>query len=423
MVGREGNGKSGAASRRLLAVVDATNFESMLFLHASGMTYGDLLAALFHAEYDSEGYTPTYSQMQRYLSMRRALVILDEYDGSAEAATMLVDTMPGCVVIIASQAPCLPGHPVIEVGGLPKDDALELVEWASGETITQQSLAQFENLVAGVEGRPLDLLRAVSADRAPRSGVDEILSHSKRRWRNPKSAASRPWPLPPPPRRRSVLRRVRGRQRGGAGFGSVSQSRRCPMRAGWLRSLPGAGCWTPTAAASGCGPTIWRLAFAVSHEFNHFENAYTYFHQLCSQASIGREKLETLSDAICRVMSIALARERYRDVALVGRPFADAAFTAGLLGKTEIALRCVSEAADRTRDQVLLSWTLHQLGVLALCLDDSVTAGKSLRARPADCAKKRRTPLLNPSPSARWPKWSPTKRSRSELFLSRASGG
>jgi hypothetical protein len=89
--------------------------------------------------------------------------------------------------------------------------------------------------------------------------------------------------------------------------------------------------------------------------------------------------LELLSDAICRVLSVAMARGRDRDAVAVGRPFADAALCAGLLGKAEIALRCVADAAQRLKDTEAQSWALHQLGVLALCLDDNVAAQKSLK--------------------------------------------
>jgi hypothetical protein len=379
VVGRDGIGKS-ALLRRLLMVIDASKYESMIYLHAAGMTYGDLLAALFHIQYDSEGYTPTYGQMQRYLSLRRALVILDHFDGSADCANLLVDAMPGSAIILGTETPKLPGRPLIEVGGLPKDDALELLEWASGETITDESLPQFENLVSGVQGRPLDLLRAAAADRAPRGDPDEIITHSKAA-----TSVTGKGTLAP------------------AVFSATSDDERSILGAfvavnGAALDLEAIAAIVPvTGASRHVAALAWRglldsdskglwvrsgdmaLAFAVSHAHDHFERAFAYFHNLCSSASIKRERLELLADAICRVLSVALARGRDEDVVTVGRPFADAAMCAGLLGKAEIALRCVSEAALRLKDTEAQSWALHQLGVLALCLDDHPGAQKSLK--------------------------------------------
>jgi hypothetical protein len=377
LVGPEGIGKS-ALLRRMLGVIDLSGFEAVVFIHAAGKPSTDLVNEVFHSLYDVDGYTPTNAQIARYLAARRALVILDQFDGSAQTARMVADAMPGCTVIVASESALLQGRPVIELGGLPVNDSLLLVESASGEPLDQGNIAQFESLVEGVNGRPLDLLRAVSIAKSPREAADELMTHSQAALAEKRAIAP-------------------------VAFAATSEAERCVLAAfvavngaaldldaaASISGRPDAGAIVSELAGRGLldsdGNRVWirsgdlALAFAASRDYDRFDDAFAFFQRFALHALDDRDRLHALSDAFCRVITIALARERYSDVVYMGRPFADAALESALLGPCEVALRCVDEASSRLKDEASQSWALHQLGVLAMCMDDIEGALRPLR--------------------------------------------
>jgi tetratricopeptide (TPR) repeat protein len=377
VVGPEGSGKS-ALLRRLLGVIDLSGFEAVLFIQAAGMPSTDLINEVFHSLYDVDGYTPTHAQVARYLAPRRALVLLDQFDGSAQTASMVADAMPGCTVIVASHGALLQGRPVIELGGLPMNDALLLAESASGEPLDAGNVAQMESVVEGVNGLPLDLLRAVSVSRAPREASDELLTHSKAALAEKRAIAPIAFAATNEPER-CVL----------AAFVAVNGAALDPDAIEAISGRPDAGPIMANLAGRGLldsdGHRVWvragdlALAFAASRDYDRFDEAFTFFQRIALHALDDRDRLKALSDAFCRVLTIALARERYQDVVYIGRPFADATLESALLGPCEIALRCVEEAASRLKDDASQSWALHQLGVLSMSMDDPEGALKPLR--------------------------------------------
>ncbi|WP_424857982.1 hypothetical protein [Streptomyces sp. SAI-170] len=141
-----GRGTLGTAA----ATVDGT-----VLLSARGLPPEEVLQEVFLATYQVSGlHLPAQSERRRLLAALRILVVLDDLDCSPAELADLVQTLPHCVVLAASERMNLTGGCTVGLRGLPLPAALTLFEDALGRPLTAEESAQAERAWESTDGHP-----------------------------------------------------------------------------------------------------------------------------------------------------------------------------------------------------------------------------------------------------------------------------
>lgn len=161
-----GYGKS-TLLRHLAARTDAGD---AVYLRVAGQRLDDLMQQLFDELYIADGpFKPTLEQRAQLLAQARALVLLDDVTLGPGELRELLDALPGCGVVLASDRPLLGRLGTsIPLPGLPDDAALDLLRRDLGRELTAQEHADARRLCGIVDGQPLHLRQAAALVRTGR---------------------------------------------------------------------------------------------------------------------------------------------------------------------------------------------------------------------------------------------------------------
>ncbi|MFF0771223.1 hypothetical protein ACFYUK_20215 [Nonomuraea wenchangensis] len=169
--GPPGIGKTAVLNRVARDAADAG--EDVVCLSAAGLETEDIVQELFEACYDSPGYLPPPERLRRLMGRVRALVVIDDYEGSAESLERLLDATPGVGLLLASTRRLLGAEGyVLPLGGLTEADAVALItEEVAGpdDTMSGEEADAVRELCRAANGHPRTLLQAAALMRA--SGV------------------------------------------------------------------------------------------------------------------------------------------------------------------------------------------------------------------------------------------------------------
>jgi hypothetical protein len=170
-----GVGKS--ALLRRLALDRAAGGDHVVFLSAAGLPVDDVIQELFQACYDVEDYRPEPARLRRLMGSIKALLVVDDFAGSAEEVTALLDAAPACDVVMASPEESIGGSGrSLRLGGLRKKPGMALLARALGRSLREEEAGPAEELWHLVDGHPLDLIQAAAAVRAVASGTGVSLA-------------------------------------------------------------------------------------------------------------------------------------------------------------------------------------------------------------------------------------------------------
>ena len=172
--GEAGVGKT-ALLRHLAYHADAGGFQDgVIYRSAVRQPLDDLFQFLFDAFYECEvPFKPTDTQVRYFLQDKRALVLLDDIALAREEVESLIDAAPGCVFACAERR--LWGEVrAIALRGLPKDDAVALLERELGRTLTSEESASAQALYDTLDGHPLRILQQAAIAREERRTLLEI---------------------------------------------------------------------------------------------------------------------------------------------------------------------------------------------------------------------------------------------------------
>ncbi|MGW7411016.1 hypothetical protein [Streptomyces sp. NPDC054863] len=138
----------------------------VVYFSAAGLPVQDVVQELFDACYvtdDADGYKPEPDRLRRLMGSVGALLVVDDFDGSAADLTVLVDAAPSCDVLLASAGTVSGGAwQGLRLAGLTEEDGLALLGRELGRPPGADEAAA-RRLVATVRGHPLALVQAAAA--------------------------------------------------------------------------------------------------------------------------------------------------------------------------------------------------------------------------------------------------------------------
>ncbi|MCO6011487.1 hypothetical protein NE236_41710 [Actinoallomurus purpureus] len=168
--GPSGVGKS-ALLRRLMADRAASGTD-VVFLPAAGLDVEDIVQELFDACYDSIDYRPEANRLRRLMGSIQALILVDDFAGSAADLKTLLDATPSSDLVVTSTDRTMGSDGrALELPGLPEDAALRLVEAELGRELSDEDAGAARRLCTAARGHPRALIQAAAATRASGAGT------------------------------------------------------------------------------------------------------------------------------------------------------------------------------------------------------------------------------------------------------------
>ena len=148
-----------------------TRTTDVLYLSAAGLAIDDLLQDVFEACYESEGYKPEYAQLRRLMTPVRALIVLDDFEATADDLRVLLDALPACDLLFARTDRCLWAEgETLPLAGLPQEASIVLLGKVLGRPLRQDELPDAIRLWQRTAGRPLAIIQSAAAFTMARSG-------------------------------------------------------------------------------------------------------------------------------------------------------------------------------------------------------------------------------------------------------------
>ncbi|TMQ96183.1 hypothetical protein ETD83_21690 [Actinomadura soli] len=135
-------------------------------MSAAGMGADDVVHALFRRCYDADDHRPEPERLRSLMSTVGALVVVDDFAGSAEDAEALADLVSGgAMIIIARDRIEWERGRLLELSGLPEGASRALLDAELGDRVWHGDAAAAWKLSRSSRGNPRALLQAVAATR------------------------------------------------------------------------------------------------------------------------------------------------------------------------------------------------------------------------------------------------------------------
>ena len=173
--GERGTGKS-AVLRNAAARVASAGAD-VVFLAAAGLAVEDVIQRLFQACYDVTGYRPDAGELERLMNSIEALIVIDDFEGSADDVCRLLLAIPSGGLIFAStesvlseSAPSGQGQ-LLQLQGLDEQSAHALLVRELGRELDEQELPAAKELWRATGGHPGALVQAAAAMRVSGPGA------------------------------------------------------------------------------------------------------------------------------------------------------------------------------------------------------------------------------------------------------------
>jgi hypothetical protein len=168
--GERGTGKSAvlrnAAARMVSAGAD------VVFLAAAGLAVEDVMQRLFQACYDVTGYRPDVGELERLMNSIEALIVIDDFEGSADDVGRLLRAIPSGGLIFAGTESVLSGQgQVLQLQGLDEQSAHAFLVRELGRELDEQELPAAKELWRATGGHPGALVQAAAATRVAGPGA------------------------------------------------------------------------------------------------------------------------------------------------------------------------------------------------------------------------------------------------------------
>ncbi|MEU2033661.1 ATP-binding protein, partial [Nocardia amamiensis] len=158
--GAPGVGKS--ALLRRFAADRAAEGRDVVFLHAAGLAAPDVIQELFESCYDAPGYIPDLRRLRRLMISIRALVVVDDFEGSVEEFSALVDLLPASDLVVSTRQRVAWGRGrSLDLQGLDEQAALALMARELGRGL-DENVAAALRLCRAANGYPRALLQAAA---------------------------------------------------------------------------------------------------------------------------------------------------------------------------------------------------------------------------------------------------------------------
>lgn len=352
--------------------------DGVVFLSAQQHSLADLLQFLFEAFHESNiPAKATAAQIRHGLQNKQALILLDDVGLERTEVEALLDAAPNCAFILTSPERCLWGEGrVLALNGLPRDDALTLIEREMARPLTPDELSAVLTLCDLLAGHPLRLIQVAALARDHGHSLVEITRQLQQAI--PAESLNKQLfdQLSPPERR--VL-------------GTLALFGGAPLGHDHLAALTGLPDPTPVVEAlierklvqahsprySLTGdlaqrwPSAWDLTPLA-------ERALTYFAGWAEQSQATPDSILEEMGAIRRLLAWGVEAKRWPETFRLARAVEGVLSLSGRWDAWAEALQHGLQAAAGLGDRAAKAWVWHQLGTRALCLDDYVTAQTAL---------------------------------------------
>ena len=105
----------------------------------------------------------------------QALILLDNYNLTREETRVLLDTLPNCVFVLASNERHLweQGN-VIHLAGLPLNVAMALFQQRTGRQLTQREISVAQSICKALQGHPLNIIQAAALVHDEEESLQEV---------------------------------------------------------------------------------------------------------------------------------------------------------------------------------------------------------------------------------------------------------
>ena len=169
-------GGCGAGKTTLLRHLAARSGNAV-YLRVAGQRLDDVLQQLLDELFvTDQSFKPTPEQRAQVLERVHALVLLDDVTSGPGELRDLLDVLPGCSVVVASDQPVLGGlGRSVQLAGLDDDDALDLLGDGLGRRPIGAERADALRLCWIVQGHPLHLRQAAALVRTGRHSFADLV--------------------------------------------------------------------------------------------------------------------------------------------------------------------------------------------------------------------------------------------------------
>jgi hypothetical protein len=389
LYGPPGSGKT-SLLRHIAYSIDAVAFPAGIICLPTLRTASDLVQALFDALFEADiRIKPTEMQIRRLLADLQALVLVDDVELGGADLDELLDAAPRCAFLLCSSERRLwrDGR-ALAVGGLPTEEAMELVGIELGRTLDESERDAARQLSVLLDGYPLRIRQAVALARDEGRPLADLAAELQ----GGAAASERRVLLALSSEELSVVRALA--LAGQSSFpeewvGALSGIR---DPSGVLASLERRGVVESLSPRYRLLGSLGEEVLAQEDLGPEIERAAAFAELEAERSRDAPERLADAAEALVATADLAAARDRPQHVLRLARALDATLLLTGRWGAWRRILMVALEAARRLGDPGAEGWATHQLGSRALALGDAAGAGEllaralSLREQAGDAA-------------------------------------
>lgn len=347
--------------------------EGVAFESVRRRTLDEIQAKLYSAFWDCEvPFLPVPAEMSGFLADREARLVLDDCNLDRDDLDALLDSVPRCVVVLASEERTLWSRGTARVlEPLDPQAALSLFERELGGAIKAEERPAAEAVVSQLKSHPQSLVEAAALITDGRISLKDLAD-------NPEGLRQRidPASLSDSQLRILELLSALGAPLGAehvsalTGVSDASQELEDLERRGWVKAgSPRYHALRPvTVPRAGRGPTEERL--------------FSYLTAWSREARPSR--LADEAEAIEGALQLGASSGRWEETLRVALAAESKLMVAGAWGSSQRVLEAGLRAAREIGDEAAQAHLLHQLGSLSLCLgseEATIQLGQALGIR------------------------------------------
>ncbi len=387
LYGVEGLGKTSLLRHLAYHPSAAESPDGVVFLSARSRSPEDLLQSLFDAFCESDApYKASEAQIRIALDGKEALILLDDVILAREELDSLLDVAPNSRFLLASLERRLwrEGRP-LALGGLPKDDALTLLERELGRTLAPSERRAAEAVWAALNGHPLHILQAAALAREQGHSLGALARDLKRGTPLGLLVGEFAMTLPEPEQR--VLSLLSALKDAAVNAAHIAALTGLPEAGQALERLEKRGLVKSAGSGYSVMSNLGReLRRAWGDSLNPWiQNALTFFTAWAEEQRRAPERLMEGAEAILPLLERATELGHWREVLSLARATEGALALTGWWGAWAQVLQSALLASQAVGDRAAEAWALHQLGTRSLGLQEAAQArqflGEALRIR------------------------------------------
>lgn len=351
-----------------------SNPDGVVYLDRVGQQpVGDLLQILYDSFYESSPhFKPREGELRQLLRDPSALVLLDDVELADKDLDSIFNVLPNSFFCVASEERRLRGEvKAIELRGLPRNDALALIERELDRPLTAEDRPAAHALYQFVGGHPAGLILAASNAREQGKTLAELGVE--------RETASAPAEL----QRRNVESRSVDERRILAALCALGVFLSKEALAGIaptpafepaLQALLEAKLIQTDSAAFSLSAGVKEAVQASADLSESWAGALRHYLGWTEQHRGEPESVLREAEAIQRTVQWAAQQSRWSEVLRLVRA-AEPAFSAnGRWMAWAKLLDVASRAAQEMGDREVEAWVLHQLGSRAICMGETASA-------------------------------------------------